>query len=469
MRAKELIIMSILAAYIFPHPPIVIPEIGHGEEKDISSTTEGYMECARRIAAEKPDTILIISPHATIYSDYFHISPGKSAYGDFSDFRAGDVSFDVDYDEELVSAISGKAEKSGIPAGTLGQRDASLDHGTLIPIYFISKEYKDFKVVRMGFSGLPAITQYRMGQCIAEAANSLGRKLVVIASGDLSHKLKDDGPYGFNAQGPVFDKMITGIMSSGDFSAFLDMPAAVSEPAAECGLRSFQIMSGILDRLAVKPEMISYEGPFGVGYGIGSFEVTGPDPSRNFGDQYISQDEKRREDIRGHESDIVKLARYTVENFVKNGAVPDEPEDVPSELKKEKAGAFVSLHKFDGLRGCIGTFLPTRSDLASEIMHNAVSACSEDPRFEAVREDELDDLVYSVDILSAPEHIDSKDELDPKTYGVIVTNGSRRGLLLPDLEGVDTVDAQISIAKAKAGIGEETPVDLERFKVVRWK
>ena len=123
--------MSILAAYIFPHPPIVIPEIGRGEEKDISSTTEGYMECARRIAAEKPDTILIISPHATIYSDYFHISPGKTASGDFSAFRAGDVSFDVDYDEELISAISGTAEKAGIPAGTLGERDPSIDHGTL--------------------------------------------------------------------------------------------------------------------------------------------------------------------------------------------------------------------------------------------------------------------------------------------------------------------------------------------------
>lgn len=461
--------MSILAAYIFPHPPIVIPEIGRGEEKDISSTTEGYMECARRIAAEKPDTILIISPHATIYSDYFHISPGKTASGDFSAFRAGDVSFDVDYDEELISAISGTAEKAGIPAGTLGERDPSIDHGTLIPIYFISKEYKDFKVVRMGFSGLPAITQYRMGQCIADAANSLGRKLVVIASGDLSHKLKDDGPYGYNEQGPVFDKMVTGTMASGDFSGFLDMPASVSEPAAECGLRSFQIMSGILDKLDVEQELLSYEGPFGVGYGVASFKVTGHDPSRNFGDQYITRDEKKRKDIMSDESDIVKLARYTVENYVRTGAVPDQPGDIPDGLRDQKAGAFVSLHKFDALRGCIGTFLPTTEDLVSEIMQNAVSACSEDPRFAAVREDELDDLVYSVDILSAPEHINSKDELDPKVYGMIVTRGSNRGLLLPDLEGVDTVDAQISIAKAKAGLGEDTPVELERFKVVRWK
>ena len=228
-------------------------------------------------------------------------------------------------------------------------------------------------------------------------------------------------------------------------------------------------MSGILDKLDVEQELLSYEGPFGVGYGVASFKVTGHDPSRNFGDQYITRDEKKRKDIMSDESDIVKLARYTVENYVRTGAVPDQPGDIPDGLRDQKAGAFVSLHKFDALRGCIGTFLPTTEDLVSEIMQNAVSACSEDPRFAAVREDELDDLVYSVDILSAPEHINSKDELDPKVYGMIVTRGSNRGLLLPDLEGVDTVDAQISIAKAKAGLGEDTPVELERFKVVRWK
>lgn len=461
--------MAISGAFIFPHPPIIIPEVGRGEEAKISATIDAYRECAKRIAKLKPDTILFISPHSTIYSDYFHISPGASARGDFGDFRAGKVIREVTYDEELTAAITEEAENELLPAGTLGSAGTSLDHGTLIPLYFIQEEYTDFKAVRMGFSGLPAITHYCMGQCIEKAAEKLGRNLVIVASGDLSHKLKEEGPYGFNKNGPVFDTIVTGIMADGDFLKFLTMSDAVSGPAAECGLRSFQIMSGALDRLAVMPELLSHEGPFGVGYAVASFIVTGRDESRNFGEQYLAAEDEKTRNIREEESAVVKLARYTVERYVKTGEMPPRPEKIPAELLSRRAGTFVSLHEFDTLRGCIGTFMPTCSDLADEIMNNAVSACSRDPRFKAVQRNELDDLVYSVDILSEPEPITSKDELDPQKYGVIVRSGSRRGLLLPDLDGVDTADSQIAIAKSKAGIGADTDVELERFEVVRYK
>ena len=144
------------------------------------------------------------------------------------------------------------------------------------------------------------------------------------------------------------------------------------------------------------------------------------------------------------------------------------PEDVPAELTARRAGVFVSLHEHGQLRGCIGTISATCSSIAEEILQNGISACSRDPRFDPVSVDELDYLDYSVDVLGDAERISSPDELDPRRYGVIVTKGWKRGLLLPNLEGVDTVDDQLRIAKMKAGIDPyDERVELERFEVVR--
>jgi len=136
---------------------------------------------------------------------------------------------------------------------------------------------------------------------------------------------------------------------------------------------------------------------------------------------------------------------------------------------RDKAGVFVSIHKFGGLRGCIGTFEPATENVAEEIIANAISSATRDPRFPAVAPNELKDLSYSVDVLTKPEPIESQDQLDPKRYGVIVESGFRRGLLLPDLEGVDTVDYQIDICRQKAGIMPNEPIKLYRFEVKRHK
>ena len=143
------------------------------------------------------------------------------------------------------------------------------------------------------------------------------------------------------------------------------------------------------------------------------------------------------------------------------------PDGLPPELTGRRAGAFVSIHRQGRLRGCIGTIAPTRGSLAEEIIHNAVSAAARDPRFDPIRPDELQWLDISVDVLGEPEDIESEDALDVKRYGVIVSRGRRRGLLLPDLEGVDTVRQQVDIARQKAGIGPREKVALQRFEVVR--
>ncbi len=166
-----------------------------------------------------------------------------------------------------------------------------------------------------------------------------------------------------------------------------------------------------------------------------------------------------------------KLALDAIKYYLEMGQVMGLPEDVSDGLKNKKAGAFVSLHKKDeakSLRGCIGTFLSTQESLGEEIIHNAISAATKDPRFHAVTDDELQDLDVSVDVLAAPEECELSD-LDPKKYGVIVSSGVRRGLLLPDLDGVETVEKQLQIACMKAGIvyGQEE-FEVECFEVQRY-
>ena len=171
---------------------------------------------------------------------------------------------------------------------------------------------------------------------------------------------------------------------------------------------------------------------------------------------------------RAREDPWVRLARLSLETYVRTRRrLESLPDDLPQELTGQTAGAFVSLHVSGRLRGCIGTIAPTQVNVAREIMENAVSAGTRDPRFPPVQVGELDELEYSVDVLGEPERVDSPAKLDPKKYGVIVSCGQRRGLLLPDLEGVDTVEQQIDIARQKGGIQAAEPYTLQRFRVVR--
>lgn len=460
--------MSILGTVIVPHPPLIIPTVGCGREQEVQATIDAYRTATKQVAAWNPEVLIITSPHQVMYADYFHISPGRGATGDMSAFGAAQTKLRVEYDAPLRDEIIRCGEAVGLQVGTLGQRDPYLDHGTFVPLYFLREAGVDCPILRIGLSGFSTLDHYRLGQCIAQAVESLDRRAVFIASGDLSHKLKDDGPYGFAPEGPEFDRQITEAMATGDFLRFLTMDPALCERAAECGLRSFQIMAGALDGLAVEAKLLSYEGITGVGYGVATFAVTGPDENRRFGKRCEELERARLAEKKASEDFWVSLARLSLETFVKTGNQLEQlPDGLPAEMTEQAAGAFVSLHTHGQLRGCIGTTGPTTESVAWEIVQNAVSACSRDPRFPPVTVAELDSLEYSVDVLGQPESISSPAELDVKKYGVIVSCGGRRGLLLPDLEGVDTVEQQIDIARQKGGISSREKYTLERFEVVR--
>ena len=459
--------MSVIGAFIMPHPPLAVPSVGKGEEKGIEKTLRAYRQAAREIAEWKPETLVVTSPHATLYADYLHISPGGGAGGDFHAFGSREAPVSFSYDTEFVAELTRQAKEAGVPAGTFGERDPAVDHGVLVPLTFVNEAYRSYRLVRCSISGLDPLTHYNFGRCIARAAEKLGRRTALIASGDLSHKLKEDGPYGFAEEGPEFDRRVTEAMKTGDFLRFLTFDPEFCDAAAECGLRSFMILAGVFDGLAVEPEFLSYEGPFGVGYAVCGYRPKGPDESRRFGPKYLEWKSGAMKKRRESEDAYVRLARLSLESWVKGGRRAAVPEGLPADLTRRRAGVFVSLHKDGALRGCIGTIRPVQGSVADEILRNAVSAGTRDPRFSPVREEELPDLVYSVDVLGEPSPIASAEELDPKRYGVIVRSGGRCGLLLPDLPGVDTPHRQIEIALEKAGIRRDEPFHMERFEVVR--
>lgn len=461
--------MAILAAFVLPHPPVIIPEIGHGDEEQIEATRKAYEKVAQDIAALKPDTIIISSPHAEAYSNYFQFADGDVGIGSFVHFMAPQVSFRVFYDKELTHKIGALAKAEEFPAGYEGEESPSLteDHGTMVPLYFINKYYRDYKIVRLGLSGLPLIEHYHMGQIIKKAVNELSRRVVFIASGDMSHCQKEDGPYGFHEAGPRYDDLLMKTLEKDSFGDLFNFDPKLLEDAEECGHRSFVILSGALDRTAVHPEVLSHENTFGVGYGIVEYFVLGDDPSRAYRDLYLAKQAMLINAKRALSDSYVRLARQAIETYLANGRVMSAESGLPMPLLSNRSGVFVSIHEYGELRGCIGTTVPTQANVGEEIIANAIAAATQDPRFSPIKDWELPYLDISVDVLSPSEKITSIKLLDPKRYGVIVEKGNQRGLLLPDLDGVDTVEKQIAIAKRKAGLAEEDKVTLYRFEVVR--
>ncbi len=446
---------------IAPHPPIMVPDVGHGDA-DVTRASAAALDTAGTVLERfAPDTVVIMSPHAAGYQDAFGVTRQAALAGDLAQFGAPAVRLETPGDPELADALLDGAAAAGIPAGdrTSGGPTAPLDHGVLVPMHFLDRGHS-WPMLLLSFCWLGLDVHRAFGRLVADAATGLGRRVAFVASGDLSHRLKPGAPAGFSPDAHRFDEMLVDAVRRADMDAMLAFDPVLVDDAGECGLRSFVTLSGFLEGRQVSSAVLAYEGPWGVGYL--SAVISDRDVI-----QAITPPIGRKGGVRGSsESAVVRLARDTIERFVSEGAVPDDPAlDDPG--LPERAGAFVSIHAHGQLRGCIGTIEPTRDTLADEVVHNAVEAATRDPRFPPIAIDELEDLDIKVDVLHGCEAVEGLCDLDPRVYGVVVTCGWRRGLLLPDLEGVDTADQQVDIAMRKAGIVPGEEVAIERFRVDR--
>lgn len=459
--------MSIIGAFMVPHPPIIIEEIGHRREKGIEPIIQAYHEVADLICKLQPETIVFVSPHSIRYSDYFHISSGTKAKGNFGEFGHPELMFQKDLDQNFSQALASCCRDNFFPGGTLGEQNLVLDHGIMVPLYFIEKKYSNFQLVSIGITNESLETHYRLGELIQEVAETLDKKTVVIASGDLSHKTNEASPYGFHFSGPRYDAKVMEIMSHMEFQDLFDFSDEFLKSASECGHRPFLVLAGAMNNYEATCEISQYAAPYGIGYGICAYQMIRVNKNRSFLEQ-ISVGKQYGDSTRGAVSDAyVFLARNSLKHFLLTRKKILISQDLPEEMLLHRAGVFVSIKKNGQLRGCIGTIEPTKDSIAEEIIENAILAGLEDPRFPPVKPHELDELDFSVDILLPKEEVLSIDMLDCKVYGVIVSHGSKRGLLLPNLEGVNTVSEQLDIVFQKAGIDPEGHYRLERFKVIR--
>lgn len=464
--------MAVTSGYLMPHPPVLIPQVGQGRETVCRATSDGYAAASADFNRQKPSLVVLITPHGPLFSDGMAIGAEPTLTGNLKAFGAPEVQLSFPNAPEWVSRIIREAGTLEVPLVGIDQKTArqygvtpALDHGALVPLYFLSRQWSGFRLIHITYGLLSIPKLYQFGQLLARLFTDAGETVAVVASGDLSHCLKSEGPYDYHPDGPRFDEAVIRHLSAGDFTQLLTLDPALVKNAGECAYRSLAILGGSLDALAFEPTCYSYEGPFGVGYGVCGFAVTGPCLGRL--PQLTERWEQGRRQRLTQEDPWVRLARATVEAYVRTGSVPALPPDLPEAMLNDQNGVFVSLKGPSGLRGCIGTFLPTTTSVAREIQENAVKAATEDPRFPPVEAEELEELTVTVDVLSPPEPVASAAALDPKRYGVIVASGFKRGLLLPALDGVDTVEEQVRIARQKAGISETEAVTLQRFEVVR--
>jgi len=443
---------SIVFSGIAPHPPIMVPEVGQESIGHVRSSIDAMEEFSRRLIASGAETVVLISPHAPLDAYAFVAYVSSPLYGDFSQFRAPGTQIEATTDKELLEKIGEIAAENGLEV--LGIQKRELDHGTAVPLYFLQRNGWQGRIVALGYSFLTNAAHVLFGECIRKAADALDRPIAFLASGDLSHRLKPEAPAGYNPSAHIFDEQIIDALRCNTPERIANLDPDLRKIAGECGYRSMLVAIGLAQELPSACEVLSYEAPFGVGY-------------------LVAQLTRRRTAAATDceaASVIPALARQAVERFILAGELP-EPRNEEASLTTARAGCFVSIKTRSGdLRGCIGTIQPVKDNLFEELVSNAINAATRDPRFKPIEASELEDLCYSVDILSDPEPAAFED-LDPATYGVVVEDeaGSHRGLLLPDIEGVNSAAQQVEIAARKAGLSANSPLKLFRFRVERFR
>ena len=271
-----------ISGVLMPHPPILIPEVGQGREKDACLTDSACRKVAAHIASFKPETIVVISPHAPLFSDYLFVYDSPVLSGSFSRFGASSVSFSHPEDEVFVKLFKSLLAKKGIPGGTpdqsvLSKHDTSesLDHGVLVPLHYIDAAYTDYQLVCLSCSAFDIPRVLEIGQVLAKAAEDTGHSVFIVASGDMSHKVNKESPYGAVMEGEVFDSAIAEAISKNDPSAILSVDPFLRKRAAECGYNSLVMLLGALSGAPATSDfscvLHSMEAPFGIGYCVAEF------------------------------------------------------------------------------------------------------------------------------------------------------------------------------------------------------
>lgn len=394
-------------------------------------------DAARRIVQSAPDVLVVISPHAPRDPVRWGITTSARVTGDFAQFGVPGVRVSLPGAPMAARQLAAAAEKEGVRF--YHPPSVPLDHGALVPLYFVAEAGWSGPTLVIALPMSADGSEEAMGRAIAHATGE--QSWTVLASGDLSHRLTPGAPAGFDPRACEFDNLFATRVTAGDLHGACSIDAALRGVAAEDVVESTRVAAAAVGWDATGHETLAYEGPFGVGY----LEAV------------LHDETALRSNATTDIEDLPTIARAAI-----LAELMGRPLSQGS--AREPRGVFVTLRNGRGaLRGCIGSIEPATKSLEQEVARSAVRAAFRDSRFSPVTRDELDRLTIDVSLVGPLERIESLSDLDPSKYGVIVTSGARRGVLLPDIPSIDSVEEQLQVALSKGGIEGDEPITVHRF------
>jgi AmmeMemoRadiSam system protein A len=427
-----------VAGALVAHPPILLSEVGASQSERVRATADAMRQLDGILSAVDAALAVVVSPHSPSSMTSLPVRRAAHAAGDLARFRAPQIRVEAQVDVMLATSLVLDGQRAGF--ALTWAEETELDHGVVVPLYALARTMANKRCIFLGVSGWPLARFVEFGAWLHGRLRD--HSAILIASGDLSHRLTPDAPYGFRPQGPLFDRLVIDALRGRSWETIEALDPDLVEEAGECGLRPLAILLGAGRAAQLNSQVLSYEGPFGVGYPVVAFTASA---TPNLG------------------LDIETLGRQAIDTYLRTHQLIHPPEPIPVELRAPSA-VFVTLRKSGELRGCVGSVRPTEATAAHELIRYAVASAVRDPRFDPVRLDEVSSLTIKVQLLDMPEPVTDMTKLDPHIYGIIVRRGDRQALLLPDIDGIETAEQQVDAACQKAGIDRRAPLELERFR-----
>jgi AmmeMemoRadiSam system protein A len=443
-----------VCAVLMPHAPILVPQVGGGRGGAAQASGRAMREAAARLIGFQPESLVLISPHSPRQPRAFGLWAGERLHGSFARFNAPGAQVSLPNDTSLARQIVTEAGQRGLATWMI--RGQSLDHGALVPLWFLAQAGWAGPTVVLSLMDLAEGGLEELGKAITAAARASHRRIAIVASGDMSHRLAADAPCGFHPDAHQFDESFIGFIRDGDYHAIASITPALRQLAAEDAVDSTLVAAAAVDWRPAGHKLLNYEAPFGVGYGVAILFAADSAPADPLPPAGVTS---RTGDI------LPALARQSVAAALRGSS--ELPPAACAEYLSARRGVFVTLHERGGrLRGCAGTILPACANILAETWRSARLAALQDSRFSPVQARELPNLHFDVSVLHSMETISSAAELDPARYGVVVsTADGRRALLLPGIAEITTSEQQVGFARKKGWIGPREPVLLQRFQV----
>ncbi len=430
---------------LVPHPPIIVPEIAGERSVAVEKTINAMKDLSGRLVQCQIDTCIVISPHAPRLSRSFGIFQNERLKGDFSAFGRPEINLGFENDMDLTERILEKAEQGEVSVNQLP--NSELDHGTLVPAWFLEDAGYRGKLCVLSLSNFSDKEHIQLGALLRSVAEQSGKRIALIASGDMSHRLKENAPAGFHPDGKIFDHKFVESLKEGDHHALLSIESNLVKNAGQDVSETTTIALSALEWNLSRRDILSYEGPFGVGYTTAVLWEAEDSPAV----------------IEGRV--LPELARNALEAYVKDSNMVSYPGS-PDGYLARKHGAFVTVWKKNGeLRGCIGIMEPTKPNLPEQIIDRAIATARYSAFGRITEKDDLSEFVYEVSVLYSAEPVaDPEEELRPDRFGALmIADSGKRAVLLPGIESIRTPSDQVSSLYRKGSIDPEEPVQLFRF------